>query len=307
MDSSHWPVSLHSRFEGAFVGLVAAFHGLSGLNRPPDRDRRSLDDAIQTALKLATLLGTVGTEGLERHEGLGLEADGEDDRGELGATLTALGHEATGHGDRLALALLPLMLRWFDRPDTLATLWERASHQPVPEAVAFGAIILGRSMTHDAHSIHQCLAVPSPDRLWEQAASPLADWQSSDRRHLDWPQRLRSPHSDAVPLLVALHSTLSSGGRWPTALARSQQHSASAALWTGALVGALGGVAAIPAFYGAMIPDSTLGTITHTTQQLIDQWSGRIPSRPADRQTASSIPSRRASGPPFSLRPVVMS
>lgn len=298
MNSSHWPVSLHSRFEGVLVGVVAAFHGL---DRSPDRDRRGLDDAIQAALTLASSLG---------HGDLGSGDPSRDDRGGLATTLAALATTA-GPGDRLAIALLPLMVRWFDRPDTWIALWEQATHQPVPEAVAFGAIIVGRSMIHDSQSLAsleslpRILTPPTPDRLWELAANPLADWQASDRHPWDWPQRLRFPHSDSVPLLVALHSTISSGGRWHTALARSQQHSASAALWTGALVGALGGVAAIPALYGAMIPDSTLAATTDAAQRLIDQWSGRLPSLISDRSLPSLSPGRRASGPPFNLRPVV--
>lgn len=276
------------------MGLVAAFHGLDCAS---DRDRRSLDDAIQAALRLATFLGyqepaREGNDGSDRADGVGLSA-----------MLAALEAEATGHGDRLAISLLPLMLRWFDRPDALISLWERASQQTLPEAVALGAVVVGRSLTHDLQSIQRCLTQPSPDRLWALAASPLADWQASDRRPWDWPQRLRSPHSDAVPLLVALHSTIGSGGRWSTALARSQHHSARATLWTGILVGAVGGIAAIPALAGARVPDSTLGTITQTTQQLIDQWSGRIPSQPEPPHNISPIPPRRASGFPLAPGP----
>lgn len=280
------------------MGLVAAFHGLDCSS---DRDRRSLDDAIQGALKLATLLDNLASDGLGAPA---RDADRGAERGELGAALATLGTDTTGHGDRLGISLLPLMLRWFDCPDTLAGLWERATQRSLPEAVALGAVVLGRSLTHDPQSIQRCLARPAPDRLWTLAAGPLADWQTSDRGQWDWPQRLRSPHSDAVPLLVALHSTIGSGGRWATALARSQHYSASAALWTGVLVGALGGITAIPALAGATVPDSTLSILTRTAQQLIDQWSGRIPSQPGhpqniSPQNISSMTSRRASGPPL--------
>lgn len=273
MSCGDWPVSLHSRFEGALVGGLVALHQL---DRTWERDRRNLDAALQGTLQLSEIVG----------------AQAGPDPGLL--ALASLEPLMAGPGDQLGLALLPLLLRWFDRPLVLRQLWTQAMDQPLPEAVILGAEVLAWVLVHpnaatlefsqgnrDATGFHPAAhAVSLSHPLWPSVANILSDWQMLDRSTLDWPQRLRAATPETLPILVALHSLRSSGGRWASSLARSQQQSASAVLWAGVLVGAVGGCAAIPADVGAIVPDRLLTRAIQGAQMLIDRWSGRLPQYP---------------------------
>ena len=289
MSFGDWPVSLHSRFEGALVGGLVALHQL---DRTWERDRRNLDAALQGALQLSEIVG----------------AQAGPDPGLL--ALASLEPLMAGPGDQLGLALLPLLLRWFDRPLVLRQLWTQAMDQPLPEAVILGAEVLAWVLVHPnaatlefsqgdreetefdpaahtahtaqtAHATHSAaLSNALSNALWPSVVNILSDWQTLDRLALDWPQRLRAATPETLPILVALHSLRSSGGRWASSLARSQQQSASAVLWSGVLVGAVGGCAAIPADVGAIVPDRLLTRAIQGAQMLIDRWSGRLPQYP---------------------------
>ncbi len=280
MSFGDWPVSLHGRFEGALVGGLVALHQL---DRTWERDRRNLDAALQGALQLSEIVG----------------AQAGPDPGLL--ALASLEPLMAGPGDQLGLALLPLLLRWFDRPLVLRQLWTQAMDQPLPEAVILGAEVLAWVLVHPnaatlefsqgdreetefdpaAHATHStALSNALSNTLWPSVVNILSDWQALDRLALDWPQRLRAATPETLPILVALHSLRSSGGRWASSLARCQQQSASAVLWSGVLVGAVGACAAIPADVGAIVPDRLLTRAIQGSQMLIDRWSGRLPQYP---------------------------
>lgn len=280
MSFGDWPVSLHGRFEGALVGGLVALHQL---DRTWERDRRNLDAALQGALQLSEIVG----------------AQAGPDPGLL--ALASLDPLMAGPDDQLGLALLPLLLRWFDRPLVLRQLWTQAMDQPLPEAVILGAEVLAWVLVHPnaatlefsqgnreetefdpaADATHStALSNALSDTLWPSVVNILSDWQTLDRLAMDWPQRLRAATPETLPILVALHSLRSSGGRWASSLARCQQQSASAVLWSGVLVGAVGGCAAIPADVGAIVPDRLLTRAIQGSQMLIDRWSGRLPQYP---------------------------
>ncbi|RFP63217.1 MAG: hypothetical protein BJG00_000960 [Limnothrix sp. CACIAM 69d] len=277
MSFGDWPVSLHGRFEGALVGGLVALHQL---DRTWERDRRNLDAALQGALQLSEIVG----------------AQAGPDPGLL--ALASLEPLMAGPGDQLGLALLPLLLRWFDRPLVLRQLWTQAMDQPLPEAVILGAEVLAWVLVHpnaatlefsqgdreetefDPAATHATHSAALSNALWPSVVNILSDWQTLDRLALDWPQRLRAATPETLPILVALHSLRSSGGRWASSLARCQQQSASAVLWSGVLVGAVGGCAAIPADVGAIVPDRLLTRTIQGSQMLIDRWSGRLPQYP---------------------------
>lgn len=233
-----WPVGLQSRFEGALLGWLAVLYGFERLS---ERDRHNFDAAADVALSLA--------------EGLG-----------QGQTIAQVALPvpwadlATWGAERQAIALLPALLRWFDRPAELAALLQ-AQGVTLTEPLALGALTVARSLVANPGSIATVWAAPLP-----------ASW-------VDWPLSgaIGSKPEGLAPF-VALQGVMAGGGRWATAVGHGRQRSPGAALWAGLLVGALGGVAAIPVAIGAAIPDVISDRALAAAAALAGCWAGRRPA-----------------------------
>ncbi|TAD76160.1 MAG: hypothetical protein EA001_12685 [Oscillatoriales cyanobacterium] len=249
------PVGLHSRFEGALLGLLAVLYGFDRLS---ERDRHNLDAAADLALNLA--------EGLGQSQAIAQVA--------LPVSWADL---ATWGAERQAIALLPALLRWFDRPAELAVLLQEQG-LTLTEPLALGALAVARSLVADPNSIAAVWAKPLP-----------TSWG-------DWPLSgaiggAISPGARAEGLapIVALQGAIAGGGRWSAAVSYGRQRSPSAALWAGLLVGALGGVAAIPAAIGAAIPSVLGDRAIAAAAALAGGWAGRRPAIGSQQARAVGI------------------
>jgi hypothetical protein len=234
------PVGLQSRFEGALLGLLAVLYGFDRLS---ERDRHNFDAAADVALSLA--------EGLGQGRAIAQVA--------LPVPWADL---VTWGAERQAIALLPAVLRWFDRPAELAALL-RAQGITLTEPLALGALTVARSLVAAPGSIATGWADPLP-AAW-------MDWPLSGAIGL-------GTKAEGIAPLVALQGVVAGGGRWAAAVSYGRQRSPSAALWAGLLVGALGGVAAIPAAIGAGIPDVTGDRAIVAAAALAGCWAGRRPA-----------------------------